>query len=80
MNKHYPLYAITILWPQVKEASTRVQIYANTEVIKAIRENRTICKDLNIHHTSVTLKTLQKIRKKIKERQCKKFQNRLTFQ
>ena len=61
MNKHYPLSAITILWPQVKEASTIIQTYANNEPITAICENRTVCKDLNIHHTSVTLKILNKL-------------------
>ena len=59
INKHYPLYAITILWPQVKEASTRIQTYANNEAITAICENRTVCKDSNIHHTSVTLTILK---------------------
>ena len=63
MNKHYPLYAITILWPQVKEASTRIQTYANNEAITAICENRTVCSNLNINHTSVTLKILGKIGK-----------------
>ena len=63
INKHYPLYAITILWPQVKEASTRIQTYANNEAITAICENRTVCKDLNIHHTSVNLKIMIKLEK-----------------
>ena len=63
MNKHYPLYAITILWPQVKEASTRIQTYANNEAITAIYENRTVCSNLNINHTSLTLKILEKLGK-----------------
>ena len=63
MNKHYPLYAITILWPQVKEASTRIQTYANNEAITTICENRTVCKDSNIHHTSVTQKILKQLGK-----------------
>ena len=63
MNKHYPLYAITILWPQVKEASTRIQTYANNEAIIAICENRTVCSNLNINHTSVTLNILAKLGK-----------------
>ena len=61
MNKHYPLYAITILWPQVKEASTRIQTCANNEAITAISENRKFCKDSNIHHTSVTQKILKQL-------------------
>ena len=61
--KHYPLYAITILWPQVKEASTRIQTYANNEAITAICENMTACSNLSINHTSVTLKILAKIGK-----------------
>ena len=32
------------------------QTYANNEAITAICENRTVCKDLNIHHTSITQK------------------------
>ena len=63
INKHYPLYAITILCPQVKEGSTRVQTYANNEAITAICENRTVCKDSNIHHTSVTQKILKQLEK-----------------
>ena len=63
MNKHYPLYAITILWPQVKEASTRIQTYANNEAITAICENRTVCSNLNINHTYVTLIFFGKISK-----------------
>ena len=55
------MHAITILWPQVKKASTRIQTYANNEALTAICENRTVCKDLNIHHTSVTLKILRKL-------------------
>ena len=55
------MYAITILWPQVKEASTRIQTYANNEAITAICENRTVYKDLNIHHTYVTLSILTKL-------------------
>ena len=62
-KKNYPLYAITILWTQVKEASRRIQTYANNEAITAICENRTVCKDLNIHHTSVTLKILKNLGK-----------------
>ena len=63
INKHYPLYAITILWPEVKEALTRIQTYANNEAIIAIYENRIVCKDFNIHHTYVTLKILRKLGK-----------------
>ena len=63
INKHYPLYSLTILWPQVKEASTRIQTYANNEAITTICENRTVCKDSNIHHTSVTLKLLKQFEK-----------------
>ena len=55
------MYAITILWPQVKEASTRIQTYTNNEAITAICENRTFCEDLNIHHTSVTQKILKNL-------------------
>ena len=32
-NQNYPLYAITILWPQVKGGSTRFQLYENNETI-----------------------------------------------
>ena len=64
INKHYPLYAITILWPQVMEASTRIQIYANNEAITPICENRTVCKDFNIHHSFVTLKNSEKLGQK----------------
>ena len=63
MNKHYQLYAITILWPQVKEASTRIQTYANNEAITTICENRTVCSNLNINHTSLTLKILAQLGK-----------------
>ena len=53
------MYAITILWPQVKGGSTRFQTFANNEAITAICENRTVYKDLNIHQTYVTQKILK---------------------
>ena len=57
------MHAITILWPQVQEASTRIQTYANNEAMIAICENRTICSNLSINHTYVTLTILEKIGK-----------------
>ena len=63
MKKHYPLYAITILWPQVKEASTRIQTYANNEAITVICENGTVYSNMKINHTFVTLTIMEKLGK-----------------